>query len=93
MMAYDEMGNYTGYDDSYSQPVSPYDFEEEDRKKELPLVENKKTEIPSVEVKTETKVINVKNTDAPKIENKFLLHIVQSTDFVNFRIILSISIF
>ena len=33
-MAYDEMGNYTGYDDSYSSPVSPYDFEEEDRKKE-----------------------------------------------------------
>jgi hypothetical protein len=33
-MAYDEMGNYTGYDESYSSPVSPYDFEEEDRKKE-----------------------------------------------------------
>lgn len=33
-MAYDEMGNYTGYDASYNQPVSPYDFEEEDRKKE-----------------------------------------------------------
>jgi len=33
-MAYDEMGNYTGYDDSYSSPVSPYDFEEEERRKE-----------------------------------------------------------
>jgi len=33
-MAYDEMGNYTGYDESYSSSVSPYDFEEEDRKKE-----------------------------------------------------------
>ena len=33
-MAYDEMGNYTGYDESYSLPVNPYDFEEEDRKKE-----------------------------------------------------------
>ena len=33
-MAYDEMGNYTGYDESYSEPVNPYDFEEEDRRKE-----------------------------------------------------------
>jgi len=33
-MAYDEMGNYTGYDESYSQPVSPYDFEEEEKRKE-----------------------------------------------------------
>jgi len=33
-MAYDEMGNYTGYDDSYSSPVSPYDFEEEEKRKE-----------------------------------------------------------
>lgn len=35
-MAYDEMGNYAGYDDSYdnSQPVSPYDFEEEEKRKE-----------------------------------------------------------
>lgn len=70
----------------YVVPEFPSKFEyepiklEEERKKELPLVENKKTEIPSVEVKTETKVINVKNTDAPKIENKFLLHIVQSNE-------------
>jgi hypothetical protein len=34
MAAYDEMGNYTGYDDSYSGAVSPYDFEEEERRKE-----------------------------------------------------------
>ena len=31
MAAYDEFGNYTGYD---SQPVSPYDFDEEERRKE-----------------------------------------------------------
>ena len=29
MAAYDMMGNYTGYDDG---PVSPYDFEEEERR-------------------------------------------------------------
>jgi hypothetical protein len=34
MAEYDTMGNYTGYDESYSSPVSPYDFEEEDRRKE-----------------------------------------------------------
>ncbi len=33
-MAYNEMDGYAGYDDSFSQPVSPYDFEEEERKKE-----------------------------------------------------------
>jgi len=33
MAAYDEMGNYTGYDDSYG-PVSPYDIEEEEKRKE-----------------------------------------------------------
>ena len=33
-MAYDAMGNYTGFDDSVSAPVNPYDYEEEERKKE-----------------------------------------------------------
>ena len=34
MAAYDEMGNYTGYDESYSEPVNPYDFQEEEKRKE-----------------------------------------------------------
>jgi membrane-bound lytic murein transglycosylase D len=81
-----ELNTSTSKEADNTIPEFPSKFEyepiklEEDRKKELPLVENKKTEIPSVEVKTETKVINVKNTDAPKIENKFLLHIVQSNE-------------
>jgi hypothetical protein len=33
-MAYDAMGNYTGFDDSASEPVNPYDFEEENKRKE-----------------------------------------------------------
>lgn len=33
-MAYDAMGNYTGYDESVGEPVNPYDYEEEERKKE-----------------------------------------------------------
>jgi len=34
MAAYDEFGNYTGYDDSYSSPVDPYAIDEEERKRE-----------------------------------------------------------
>jgi len=33
-MAYDEMGNFTGYDEVDASPVNPYDYEEEERKKE-----------------------------------------------------------
>jgi len=81
-----ELNTSTSKETEYVIPEFPSKFEyepiklEEERKKELPVVENKKTEIPSVEVKTETKVTNVKNTDAPKTENKFLLHIVQSNE-------------
>ena len=33
-MAYDQMGNYTGFDDSVSEPVNPYDYEDELRREE-----------------------------------------------------------
>lgn len=33
-MAYDQMGNFTSDDESYGSPVNPYDYEEEERKKE-----------------------------------------------------------
>jgi len=33
-MAYNAMGDYTGFDESVSEPVNPYEFEDEEKRKE-----------------------------------------------------------
>jgi LysM repeat protein len=67
-------------------PEFPTKFEyepiklEDERKKELPKVDTKKTELVSVEVKTEAKENTAKKAEIAKTENKFLMHIVQSNE-------------
>jgi LysM repeat protein len=67
-------------------PEFPTKFEyepiklEDERKKELPKVDTKKTELVSGEVKTEAKENTAKKAEIAKTENKFLMHIVQSNE-------------
>jgi LysM repeat protein len=78
------MNTSTNTEESFV-PEFPTKFEyepiklEDERKKELPIVENKKTEIVSVEVKSDPKVSVSKNTASPKVNNN-LLHTVQSNE-------------
>jgi len=78
------MNTSTNTEESFV-PEFPTKFEyepiklEDERKKELPIVENKKTEIVSVEVKSDPKVSVSKNTATPKVNN-YLLHTVQSNE-------------
>jgi LysM repeat protein len=48
--------------------------------KELPVVENKKTEIGSIEIKSDAKVVETTGLNSARAEIKFMLHTVQANE-------------
>lgn len=73
-------------DEAQLVPEFPTNFEyepiklEHERKKELPVVENKKTEIGSIEIKSDAKVVETSGLNAARAEIKFMLHTVQANE-------------